>query len=82
MNLTELALLHPLDDNTPLALYDAAHARHRALRDMLHLLAGAPDLGSPSADVMTGALACLEFLAVDSERLYQASQRRRGAAGG
>lgn len=70
MNLAEHALLHPLDATSPLALYDAANARHNALRNMLHLLAGAPDLGSPSAEVLGGALACLELLATDSQRLY------------
>ncbi|WP_374440353.1 hypothetical protein [Pseudomonas panipatensis] len=79
MNPAELALLHPLDENTPLALYDAAQARHSALRNMLGLLAGAPDLGSPSAETLGGALACLEFLAVESEHLYQAAQRRAKA---
>ncbi|SDH33288.1 hypothetical protein [Pseudomonas panipatensis] len=58
-----------------LDLFDAAQARHSALLDMLQLLAGARDLGAPSAEVLAGAFTCLQLLAADSERLYATARR-------
>ncbi|KAF1053907.1 MAG: hypothetical protein GAK43_01167 [Stenotrophomonas maltophilia] len=75
MNSADTLPLVPLDEQSPLALFDAAQARQRSLINTLQLLCGAPDLGAPSTDVLAGALAGLERLAEDAERLYEAAYR-------
>jgi len=76
MAFTTPSLLHLNDDLSYLSLQDAAYARHRALRHMLSFLAGIPDHGAPSAEVLAGAFSCLEFLADDAARLYDAAEAR------
>ena len=74
MTFTAPALLHLSDDLSYLSLHDAAYARHRALRGMLSFLAAIPDHGTPSAEVLADAFACLEYLAEDSAKLYEAAE--------
>jgi len=74
MNFTAPSLLHLNEDLSYLSLQDAAYARHRALRHMLSFLAAIPDHGTPSAEVLAGAFSCLEYLADDAARLYEAAE--------
>ena len=53
MNLAAQVLPHPLTSTAPSELYDAAQSRQAALVNLLRLLAGAPDLGAPTEEVLT-----------------------------
>ncbi|MFE1816445.1 hypothetical protein [Metapseudomonas otitidis] len=57
-----------------LTLYEAAYVRQRALLGMLGFLSNIPDHGTPSPELLGGAFACLEYLAEDAARLYEATQ--------
>lgn len=57
-----------------LTLYEAAYVRQRALLGMLGFLSNIPDHGTPSPELLGGAFACLEYLAEDAARLYEAAQ--------
>lgn len=67
-------LLHLNDDLTYLSLRDAADGRHYALCGMLRFLAGISDYGNPSSETLAGTFACLEYLAGDSAKLYEAAE--------
>ena len=41
---------------------------------MLGFLSNIPDHGTPSPELLGGAFACLEYLAEDAARLYEAAQ--------
>ena len=45
------------------------------LINLLRLLAGAPDLGAPTEEVLDGTFSVLEYLAADAERLYAAAEQ-------
>lgn len=75
MNAAKNLFVPAREHKDPASLYDDAQSRQTALINMLRLLAGARDLGAPSEDVLSGAFACLEYLAADSERLYAAADR-------
>lgn len=77
MTFTAPTLLHLHDDLSYQSLQDAAYGRHRALLHMLNFLAAIPDHGTPSAEVLTGAFTCLEYLAEDAAHLYDAAERSR-----
>ncbi|WP_232244855.1 hypothetical protein [Pseudomonas citronellolis] len=66
---------HPLKNTAPSELYDAAQTRQSALVNLLRLLAGEPDLGARSEDVLDGTFSALEYLAADAERLYAAAEK-------
>ncbi|MEG7360775.1 hypothetical protein [Pseudomonas citronellolis] len=76
MNLAAQVLPHPLTSTAPSELYDAAQSRQTALVNLLRLLAGAPDLGAPTEEVLDGTFSALEYLAADAERLYAAAEQR------
>ena len=77
MTLTAPTLLQLNDDLSYQSLQDAAYGRHRALVHMLNFLAAIPDHGTPSAEVLTGAFTCLEYLAEDAAHLYDVADKKR-----
>ncbi|KWR76107.1 hypothetical protein P3W55_28015 [Pseudomonas citronellolis] len=74
MNLAAQVLHHPLTSTTLSELYDAAQSRQSALVNLLRLLAGAPDLGAPTKEVLDGTFGAQEYLAADAERLHAAAE--------
>ncbi|MDG9784619.1 hypothetical protein N7408_25765 [Pseudomonas otitidis] len=66
--------LHAPSDLRHLTLYEAAYVRQRALLGMLGFLSNIPDHVTPSPELLGGAFACLEYLAEDAARLYEAAQ--------
>lgn len=78
MTITTSIPPHLKGDLSYLSHHEAAYGRLRALLDMLSFLAAIPDQGTPSTKVLAGAFTCLEYLAEDVIRLYDAdlSQRR------
>jgi len=67
---------HSLKSTAPPGLDDAAQSRQAALVNLLRLVAGAPDLGAPTEEVLDGTFSAQEYLAADAERLYAAAERR------
>ncbi|MCL6691467.1 hypothetical protein M8R19_22465 [Pseudomonas sp. R3.Fl] len=59
-----------------LELLDAAYCRQVAARDLLRVLAGAQDLGSPAPEILANALSAVQLLVEDATRLYERATNR------
>ncbi len=67
---------------TTLELLDEAIAHQNAARDLLRLLSGAENLGTPAPEILSGALSGIEYLLDEAQARYEeAREKQRTIAG-